>query len=541
MSQVAESSSMNSGTKRMQDAFDVERSESRSNHEKELRQIKEESEETLLAAKKEYNERLQAERAGARDDVRRLKEDLYNQYGKNSTQDLREQQVEKDRLNVFRKDLSKQTHQKIEELEDNHSNQLNEERERADTRLSQELDIQKKSNVEEQKKLQREHENYLRANELDTVSVKNHANEISENYSKKLIESTLNVNRNAQRQLEQQESAFGKAERESHQEQARLEQNYNSEIRNIKNHHEQATTKIIDQSNVNQDKSMAVKDHTLRDYLAAKSKENELEIEKRDAKIHDLESTGDPLKVSPYVVKKINDASEHRGMIALDEVQKINSKNLTAIRERDQEDRDAIAQNFRTEVNGVQKDVRHSLDLQSKQFRDAYSDLENTHESEVATLKAQKKMNSERMYKQHSVELTGAQISKQDALNEQREALVSQRVAVLDEADTSRRNQDREWFMRVNDLRRGFEQKIAEERDQHEKENAELHLEYDKKLRDQSRLSKRALEDRIRAYEHQISQQGLAFKEKERFLTEHYEEELATMKRTNAHLIQKKS
>ena len=69
----------------------------------------------------------------------------------------------------------------------------------------------------------------------------------------------------------------------------------------------------------------------------------------------------------------------------------------------------------------------------------------------------------------------------------------------------------------------------------------DLRIEYDKKLRDMDRTSKRTLDDRVRAYEFQIKQQELAFKERERFLSEHYEEELDTMKRTNAHLIQKKS
>ena len=179
--------------------------------------------------------------------------------------------------------------------------------------------------------------------------------------------------------------------------------------------------------------------------------------------------------------------------------------------------------------------------MQAKQFHDSYSDLQNLHENEVAKMSESKRDVTERMYQKHALELAGAQTAKQDALDEQREVLINDKNNTRDEADQLRRNQDREWAMKTNDLRRTLETQLNDERDQHEKLTGEMKVEFDKKLRDQDRNSKRAIDDRVRSYEHQITQQELAFKEKERFLTEHYEEELDKMKRTNAHLIQKKS
>ena len=112
---------------------------------------------------------------------------------------------------------------------------------------------------------------------------------------------------------------------------------------------------------------------------------------------------------------------------------------------------------------------------------------------------------------------------------------------MVGEADDGLKNKDREWFIKMNDLRRTYETKLSDDRDFHDKTMTELRLEYDKKLRDQGRVTGRALDDRVRAYEHQIKQLELSFKEKERSLSEHYAEELDRMKRSNAQLIQKKS
>ena len=82
---------------------------------------------------------------------------------------------------------------------------------------------------------------------------------------------------------------------------------------------------------------------------------------------------------------------------------------------------------------------------------------------------------------------------------------------------------------------------MTDERDLHEKAMASMKYENDKKLREQDRTSTRAMDDRVKAYEYQIKQQELAFKQREQFLTEHYQEELDKMKRSNARLIQTKS
>jgi hypothetical protein len=111
----------------------------------------------------------------------------------------------------------------------------------------------------------------------------------------------------------------------------------------------------------------------------------------------------------------------------------------------------------------------------------------------------------------------------------------------VQDADLNLRVQDREWFMKLNDQKRDFDRRVTQLNDLHQRELSDQKLESDRKLHEQERTARRILEEKDRAIETQVKQQTLAFREKERFLVEHYEEELDRMKRTNAQLIAKKS
>jgi hypothetical protein len=156
-------------------------------------------------------------------------------------------------------------------------------------------------------------------------------------------------------------------------------------------------------------------------------------------------------------------------------------------------------------------------------------------------LKEGQRSRIEKMHVNHSDELVREQQRSRDSLEEQRDTLKYERDRVVDNLSHDQRMKDREWSMRMHDLRRGFEEKIVQAKEEHEKALSQLKYDHDKKLREQERTSRRQADEKDRGYEHRIKEMELAFRERERFLTEHYEQELGKMKRTNAHLIAKKS
>ena len=128
-----------------------------------------------------------------------------------------------------------------------------------------------------------------------------------------------------------------------------------------------------------------------------------------------------------------------------------------------------------------------------------------------------------------------------DELDQQKDAFHFGRMKLADETDFEKKSHEREWTMKMTEMRRDFDNKMADERDNHEKVIGQLRYDYEKRLADQGRNSTRAMDDRVRAYEHQMKEQELAFKQREQFLNERYQEELDKMKRSNARLIQTKS
>jgi hypothetical protein len=574
MSQVSDYTSYQNSTQRMQDSYDTERTETRANHEKEVKKLKEETSDELENAKKDYNKRLEAEREQARDEVRKLKDDLYDKSGKASAKDFKEEQNVRNTLNRYKDEIQTQADQKVSKAEDRTGELAMKSQKVEDTKIQAALDAQNKSHFTELNALNDELSQYrngdrdvesdrakaryqsINENEkayledkqrivdgysTEINSMKNHEGQMAQHYDRQLTSAVFDSNKQAQDQIRNQKNEFSEIQRQSNHERDNLGRAFEAEVKDLKNRQNSSANHLIEKNNVDRNMISTNKDHTYQDYIATKDAKFDADIKERDSKIQELRTTGDPMKVSPYVVKRINDKADERNFKVLNETQKVYNNNLDATKSRDSEDRRVLSDQYSKQVTGLHRESRKEIDGQNRQFRDSYADLQNLRETEVANLKEQKRGSTESMYQKHAVEMAGAQTDKQEALLEQRDTLNYQKSAALDDAQQSQRNQDREWFMKANDLRRGFEAKLAEERDTHEKTTTEMRLEFDKKYRDQDRTSKRAIDDRVRAYEHQITQQELAFKEKERFLTEHYEEELDRMKRTNAHLIQKKS
>jgi len=558
----------------MQDSFDAERTESKTNHEKEVKQVKAESEEELQTAKKEYNQRLEAERSQARDEVKRLKDELYDHSGKNSAREFQEQQNTRNSLNRFHDEIKSQADQRVSKAEDRTGQQAVHQQELVDSKVDNALSAQNRSHFQEMSALEDElgeyrnadrdvesdrakakyqsiqenEKNYLEDKrriidgyDRQITSMKGHEDEMAQHYDRQLMGAVFDSKKQAQDQIRNQKAEFEQIQRANVDQRNGLEKTFTTEVKNLKTRQDRASDNLIARNNTDRNLIAASKDDTYQNYIAAKDTQFVQDVKERDAKIQDLQTTSDPMKVSPFVVKKISDASEQRNFVTLTEAQNVFQKNLDATNERDVTDRRDLANQLKKEVTDMNRSTRREIDTQSRQYNNSYTDLQNMHETSMANLTEQKRGLTERMYEKHAMEIAGAQTAKQDALLEQRESLNYEKGAAIDEAEQSRRNQDREWSMKANDLRRGLETQLTEERDQHEKTTSEIRLEFDKKLRDQDRTSKRALDDRVRSYEYQIRQQELAFKEKEHFLTEHYEEELDRMKRTNAHLIQKKS
>lgn len=567
-------SSVSDATSRKQDAYEMERKKSNEAHEREMQDEKENYEKQLRSRNEEYNQRLLEIRKEAQGDVQKLKENLYDRYGKIRNNEALALKAEKDQLETYREELDRSTERKINRIEKMAGDRVERVENTRNDGIEAALTAQRKSHMQEVAALQNELAQYRNSDkdverdraaaikqtveeyegknidererivnsyerQIDRLHQKQE--ELGDHYSRQLNDMTFAANESARRQVRAQKEEFSKMDHERQVQLKRVEEHFDQAVKDERRRNDRVTNTLIVQNSDEKEKAIQQKDVTYQQFIKDNKDKTDQERMALEAEVKTLKTTGDSTKVSPYVVEKIRKNSEERYYTQLKAESDVNKANLLAIRARDAEDRQALQDQYRESLNRHSKEARRSQDVEKRQFLMAYDDLQQLRTDEKQEVEARYSGSMERAQKKRALETTLEQKRHRDAMEEQREALHGEKIRTEDELNLKNKADHREWNARFNDLRRDYERKMADAKDAHDVKVSEMQYEFDKKLRDSDRRGSKALDDRVKMYEHLLKQQEIAYKEKERFLTEHYEEELDRMKRTNARLIQKKS
>ena len=574
MSTVSDSTSYSNATQRLKDAYDSERTQSRTQHEEETAKLKQAYETQLKATKENYQKNLSQEKAIARDEVRKLKDDLYGNKGKKISQEAQEQLSEQKKLSNYREDITRDADLKVKKAESYSDARVEEAYQNESKKTEDALAAQKQSHFQEMKELYDELETYrnegrdveserakareesISSYEGDHIKeksrivdsyektmgrLKNQNAEKESKLSQKLNAQAIESNARARDMIRNQKDEFIEQQRSQRGEQRRMETRYQNELANAKTKNAWSERRLIEQNQEQTDRALAEKDRAYLEYLKDKNDQINSEISSKDAKIKDLETTSDTLKVSPQLVKRIHDSEEKRFNAQLNQEKEFNQLNMDATRKRDGADRADLRDQFQKQARDLSRGIRRESDVQKRGFIESYQDLKELHDQELASVKEQTQDRVGKLHLKHADELVVEQRRTQDALEEQRDSLRVEKEHAVDDLSHENKAQSREWAMKMHDLRRDYETKISQAEDEHAKQLTQIKYENDKKLRDQDRTAKRFMDEKERGFEYQIKQQELVFRERERFLTEHYEQELDKMKHTNAQLISKKS
>ena len=574
MSTVSDYTNYQNANQRLKDSYDADRAQTDENHQSEVDKIKASYEEQLDETRKELNGRIAEERTSAREEVQRLKDEMYDSKGKKATIEAREVQEQKRELSRFQEQIEKDSDQRVHQAQDYATERIGE----ADTRTSHKVESavnsQKKAYSQQIHDLQDEMAVYrnehrdvasataqakqdvIRQYEKGKLDEQKHIidsyeaelarkgasqGELIDQTALKVADITYQANSKAQETVRQQKEMMRGQQRDYQLEHAYEKATHNVEMKGTETRNQMAQDHLISKHAQDTMDIVKNKDEVYGKFLTAKDAQMRNELGVRDQKIAELSRNDDPLKASPYLVSRIHQGEEKRFTAEMQENQAAYERNLIATRDRDVVDRRTLQDEYRTKFTQVNRDNQKQGDLTAKQFNSSYMDMKAQTENALLTERERSQRHAERVHQEGTIHLLEEHQRSGEALDEQRTQSAHEKNALVDENDVSRRSQDREWVMKMNDLRRSYENQFSAQHDEHEKAMSETHLEYDKKLRDLDRTSKRVLDDKVRAYEHQIKQQELSYREKERFLSEHYQEELDSMKRTNAQLIQKKS
>lgn len=571
---VSDSSSAQNAIQRVKDSYDADRAQNEENHDAQIKKLKEEYETNIEASRKETNQRIASEREAAREEIQKLRDELYDSKGQKSAKEGVDEQTSRRDFNRYKSEVDRDASRRVKDAEEYADTRITAADKRTGIKVEDAVSAQKKSDSQQVKEL-RDEVSIYRAEGRDTYStqakakeqtinafekekldersrivdsyeraiarMKDHESELEDRTSRKIADISLTANEKAKQIVREQLAEFKHQSRNQEVDHSYHDATLKNELKAEQLRNQMGQDHLI-QKHADETVQLAKsKDQAYGSYIAKNSEKTNYEISSRDAKIRELSTNDDPLKASVAVVSKVHETEAKRFNDQLNEVQAGISKNLTAEQVRDASERRELRDQFNAKVMDVNRSKQRAVDVQTKKFNEAYQDLQDQSVAKINTVSNQAQKNAEHVYQQGNFNLTAAQIQNKEALEAQRETLTHDKINAVDDLEQMKKIQDREWAMKFSDLRRGYEAKIVDAHDEHEKAISELRLDYDKKLRDLDRTSKRTLDDRVRAYEYQIRQQELGFKERERFLNEHYQEELDTMKRTNAYLIQKKS
>jgi hypothetical protein len=574
MSTVSDYNAYSNSLQRLKDSYESDLSRSRSESEKEIEKIKKEYEGEITQRKAEYQESMGEERSSAREEIRKLKEELYDSNGKRSAKEMKERLDDRARLQEYREAVETDASRKVEHVTKFAESRMEKMEQENAKKIEGALRAERRSHREETKPLHEElaqfrsegrdvatekanarqemirtfEDDHLRERDYIVGSyetlmerMKEKSEEEKDLHSRRLNATQLESNGRTRKLLGAQKAEFKQTlanERTRHQVEVSDQER---QMRLQQDRFDRGQKQLVENHAQDMGRALEEKDKAYTGYLERSSKEVRAELKAREDLIRDLQTTTDPRRVSPQLVRRMQEREEVRHHQKLEQAMGLDRARLEAVRARDHEERAELREHYHENLRAMHQGHQKAEDQRSRLFLDAVHDMQNNQESQARTWEDRSKHAVSKLHSDHQRESIETSRRHREALIEQRDSLQEQNARVAQEKDFERKIQDREWMIRLNDQRKVYERKMEVDRDQHEQQVAELRSDYESRIRDLERTARRITEEKDRNLEQVVKQQELSFKEKERFLVEHYEEELDKMKRTNAHLIAKKS
>ncbi len=563
MSTVSDSTSYSRSLQRLTDSYESELEKTRANQEKELERVR-----------NSYREEMKESKDEARQEIRKLKDELYDSQGKRAASESKREYEDQSRFANYREATEKDSAKRVESVQKYAESRMETLARENQDRIEEALQAQKNSHREELKPMLEELALYrnegrdpeaeraqARQEEIESFEadhrtekkiivdsyerilerMKNHEEELQDLYSRKLAEAEIGSNAKSREQLKRLKAEFSEAMKAQRAERMRVEQAFQEELRTERLRSESKSKQVVARSQEDTSRALRDKDQAYLGFLKSNAKRVNAEMKAREDVIRDLSTTNDPRRVSPALVEKLRTSEALRYEEKLGKLRESSVAGLSAIREKDAAERAAIRDRYEEMARTMGRDLRKSGDAEKREIYMTYQEMSDSHASKIQDIEGRARNAVGKLHQNQELSLVRQEKKNQAALQEQRDSLKEEKDREVEDLKLEAHLKDREWAIKANDQRRELEKMLNFERDSHEREVAELKSEFQKKLHEQERNSNRIVEEKDRALSHQLKQQELAHKEKERFLVEHYEEELDRMKRTNAQLIAKKS
>ena len=175
------------------------------------------------------------------------------------------------------------------------------------------------------------------------------------------------------------------------------------------------------------------------------------------------------------------------------------------------------------------------------QFLEHISDTEFMKNEALRSREVQHQRQTETVDRNHSSLVERQRREYEEMLQIQRDDASARILAVRQELEFNSKMAQRAFTARQNEIIRDYDKKLADQKQEYEARLDDLRVQDQQLIREGERKNKLTLDEQQRIYEQRIAQLESQHKERERYITQNYQEDLEKVKRSNALLIQKKS
>lgn len=539
-----------------------------------LRNVQKESAEEIKRARAEASKRVAEDRESARLEVDKLKNQLYDKGGKTSVKEARDYSDERNDLARFRKELTTEYADRQKKADRFQKDSLENSRQTFAANTEKALAEQRSGMKSEVAAVNREIQDlravegqragvvadarsktiqdveggfYKRIDNMqealaaETALQNRKAKEVEETQKQRLHDVQLEGKTRMDEALRGQRSEFSQRERELLAESRLKSNDADKEVNAAKEGSLRGQMTIASNAEIANQKALNAQKKALfsdadqaQGMMREELKEQNRELQKL-RKATDLKDV--PASARDRIEANVRNDYENK----LDTVHAKNAAEREEILASFAKERIDGRTNADRDRMAMRRELLGGREAEKIQFTTSYTDLASSKDAEMRRIQEVNQKQASRLEKAHAEELAVQTATVGEALAEHRYQSDSKNKQTLQESLLRERTMAREFNNSLNAARREHESKMSEMIEDYEGRLKAAKLEKESAVRENDRKNRSLLEERVRTYEHQIKQMEATQKERERFLTEHYEDEAARMKRTNARLIQKKS
>jgi hypothetical protein len=224
----------------------------------------------------------------------------------------------------------------------------------------------------------------------------------------------------------------------------------------------------------------------------------------------------------------------------------------TADQKRRSDENEALRRGFNDRYNQLLSDkqrneTRMAQDraLQQHQDQAAYIDsvteLSNDRDETIRSKEANHQRATDTLTHDHARALEQQRRDYEDVIKDLKDDANSRMAATRQDNEFNAKMTQKAFSARQNELIREYEKKLADQKAEYESQLGDVKTELANTQREFDRRTRQSLDQQSKGYEQRIAQMEQANKERERLVSENYQDELEKVKRSNALLIQKKS